>query len=198
MRSGKASLFVCGLVLAAALHAQDRQYPGLGSEPTTEEIRAWDIAINPDGDELPPGRGTAKEGAALYAQKCAACHGQDLEGGVGPELAGGQGTLGTLKPIKSIGNYWPFATTIWDYINRAMPPNNYNVPIPPDQQLTPDNVYALTAYLLYRNGIIGESDVLDANSLPEINMPNRNGFVPVNLQDVLDYRGRGCRAGTCP
>ena len=89
-------------------------------------------------------------------------------------------------------------STLWDYINRAMPPNLYNIPVPPDEKLTADEVYALTAFLLYRNGIIAETEVIDADSLPKIEMPNRNGFVPADLDEVLDYRGRGCRAGTCP
>jgi len=158
-----------------------------------------DIAIDPEGKGLPAGSGTALEGSVLYAQQCAACHGQDLRGSdIGKPLAGGQGTLGSLKPVKTIGSYWPFATSIWDFINRAMPPNLYNVPVEPEQKLTADEVYSLTAFILNRNDIIGESDVIDANSLPKVQMPNRNGFVPSQLEDLLDYRGRGCRAGTCP
>lgn len=198
MRYGKSSLVLLLTALAFSVVAQDRQYPGVGRTPSVDEVREWDIAIGPEGKELPPGKGTAQEGAGIYAQKCVVCHGQNLEGGMGPELVGGQGTLGTLEPVKSIGSYWPFATSIWDYINRAMPPNNYNVPVPPDQQLTADNVYALTAFLLYRNGIIKQDEVMDAQSLPKVEMPNRNGFVPVELNDALDYRGRGCKSGVCP
>lgn len=198
MRSGKSSLVLLLLVLATSADAQQREYAGVGRTPTAEEIREWDIAISPEGKELPPGSGTANEGKNIFSQKCVACHGQNLEGGMGPPLVGGQGTLGTLEPVKTIGSYWPFATSIWDYINRAMPPNNYNVPVPPDQQLSAHDVYALTAFLLFRNDIIGEYDVIDAKTLPKIKMPNRNGFVPVELNDALDYRGRGCMAGTCP
>lgn len=201
MRYGKSSflLIVTGLLLSFFIQAQDRTYEGLGRTPTSQEIQDWDISIGPEGEELPPGSGTANEGAEIFAQRCVGCHGQDLRGGNGgPALVGGQGTLGTLNPEKTIGSYWPFATLIWEYINRAMPPNLYNVPVDPRQKLTADQVYALTAFLLYRNGIIQENDIIDSESLPEIEMPNRNGFVPSELEDLLDYRGRGCTSGTCP
>jgi cytochrome c len=191
-------LLVTVLAASSGAQAQERLYGDLGRTPTAEEIKAWDIAVGPEGEELPPGSGTAGAGAMLYAQRCAGCHGQNLEGVLAPALVGGQGTLGTLDPEKTIGVYWPFATTLWDFINRSMPPNPYNVPVPPDQRLKPDEVYALTAFLLYKNDIIDENDIIDANTLPKIEMPNRNGFVPANLDDVLDYRGRGCRSGTCP
>jgi len=187
------------LVGSVVVQAQTARY-GIGKTATPEEVQAWDISIGPDGKELPAGRGTAREGASIYAQRCAACHGQNLEGSAaGPRLAGGQDTLTTLRPQKSIGSYWPFATQIWDFINRAMPPNFYNRPVPPDQKLTADQVYSLTAYLLYRNNIVREDDLIDAATLPKIEMPNRNNFVPSRLEDVLDYRGsRACRFGTCP
>ena len=202
--SGRYSLILLvalvGCVAAQAAQAQTNTSSyGIGRAATPEEVEAWDISIGPDGKELPPGSGTARDGATLYAQKCAACHGQNLEGGAGPRLAGGQGTLTTLRPQKSIGSYWPFATQIWDFINRSMPPNFYNRPVPPDQKLTHDQVYSLTAFLLFRNGIIQEEDVIDSASLPKIRMPNRDNFVPARLEDVLDYRGkRACRFGTCP
>lgn len=184
---------------AIATLAQTAGYD-IGRVATPEEIQAWDISIGPEGKELPPGSGTAKDGAKIYAQKCAACHGRTgAEAPAGPRLVGDRATLTTLQPQKSVGSYWPFATQIWDFINRAMPPNFFNRPVPPDQKLTTDQVYALTAFLLYQNGIIKESDVIDARSLPKIQMPNRNGFVPPQLEDILDYRGRrGCRSGTCP
>ena len=199
MQSGRHSLFVL-LILAApvATYAQTSSY-GIGRAATPEEVAAWDISVGPDGKELPPGNGTAKDGALLYRQKCAACHGQDLEGGLAPRLAGGQGTLTSLRPQKTIGSYWPFATQIWDFISRSMPPNFYNRPVPPEQRLTHDQVYAITAFLLFRNGIIKENDPIDAASLPKIQMPNRDNFIPPRLEDVLDYRGkRACRSGTCP
>jgi S-disulfanyl-L-cysteine oxidoreductase SoxD len=200
MRSGKPRILLALLLLAACEASAQTSSYGIGRAATPEEVQAWDISIGPDGKELPPGSGTAREGAAIYAQKCAACHGQNLEGSpAAPRLAGGQGTLTTLRPQKTIGSYWPFATQIWDFISRAMPPNFYNTPVPPNQKLTHDQVYSLTAYLLYRNNIIQESDVIDAASLPRIQMPNRNNFVPARLEDALDYRGkRACRAGTCP
>ena len=153
--------------------AQVPSYQNLGRTPTPEEIRAWDISIGPAGKELPPGSGTAKEGAAIYGRKCAACHGPALEGGNGgPALVGGQGTLTTLRIERTVGSYWPFATTIWDYINRGMPVTQRG-------SLSANEVYALTAFLLHKNGIIQESDVMNAKSLPEVRMPNRNNFIPL-------------------
>jgi mono/diheme cytochrome c family protein len=178
-------------VSAVAL-AQTPDYRNVGRAPTQEQIRAWDIAVGPDGKELPPGSGTATEGAKIFANRCAACHGQNLEGSpLGPRLTGGEGTFNTLYPVRTIGSYWPFATTLWDYINRAMPRNQ-------EGSLSANEVYALTAFLLYRNKIIQEGDVIDAKSLPKVQMPNRNGFVPARLEDIHDLRKRGCRLGYCP
>ena len=160
----------------------------LGRTPSAEEIRAWDISIGPEGKELPPGKGTAKEGAQLYAQKCAICHGptgaESLPAAAGlwpypafigrrpvRPLVGGKGTLASPNPLRTIGSFWPVATPLWDYINRAMPPKG-------EGTLRADEVYALTAFLLFRNDIIQETDVMDAQSLPKVQMPNRNGFVP--------------------
>jgi S-disulfanyl-L-cysteine oxidoreductase SoxD len=163
------------LMACAVTQAQTPTYK-LGRTPSEDEIRAWDIAIGPEGKELPPGSGTAKEGAKIYAQQCAGCHGPTgAEEGTARRLVGGDGTLNAITPVKTIGSYWPFATTVWNYINDAMPPNFRNLPKPPKSA---DEVYALTAFLLYRNGIIKESDVIDGKSLPKIQMPNRNGFVP--------------------
>ena len=177
----------CSLALA-----QGPQFQGVGRAPAQQEIQAWDIAISLDGKELPPGGGNAQQGAPLFAAKCAACHGRDLEGtSHGPALAGGKGTINTLQPQKTIGSYWPFATSIWDYVNRAMP--RYQ-----EGSLTADQVYALTAYLLFRNEIIGENEVMNAQSLPKVQMPNRNGFIPQRLEDIPDTVKRGCKFGTCP
>ncbi len=151
--------------------AQTTPAMDLGRTATAEEIRAWDHSVGPEGKELPPGSGTAKQGAKVFAQKCAACHGPTGEGATAKALLGGKGTLNTLRPQKSVGSFWPFATTVWDYINRAMPQFQ-------EGTLRPDEVYALTAFLLFRNGIVQESDVIDAKSLPKVQMPNRNGFVP--------------------
>ena len=170
MRFSKLLLALAGLATCVAAAAQSPTY-NLGRTPTKEEIRAWDIAIGPSGKELPPGSGTAQEGATLYAQRCAGCHGPTgAESPVWP-LVGGQGTLKTIRPKRTIGSFWPFATTIWDFTNRAMPRNESGT-------LSADQVYALTAFLLYQNGIVKESDVIDAKSLPKIRMPNRDGFVP--------------------
>jgi cytochrome c len=144
---------------------------GLGRTPTAAEIQAWDIAIGPEGKELPAGQGTAREGAALYRDKCAMCHGANGNEGPQDVLVGGQGSLTTAKPVRTIGSFWPYATTVYDYIYRAMP---FYAP----GSLSPHEVYALTAYLLFRNGIVSEDEVIDARTLPKVIMPNRAGFHP--------------------
>jgi mono/diheme cytochrome c family protein len=170
---------------------KDSAYKNVGRAATPEEIRAMDIAISTTGEELPPGSGTAKVGAPIYAEKCAKCHGATGEDGqLGPRLVGGKGTLDTLHPVLTIGSYWPFATTLWDYINRAMPRMK-------EGSLKPDEVYSLTAFLLFRNDIIQESDVMDSKTLPKVQMPNRNGFVPPRLEDIGDVRKRNCKLGHC-
>ena len=168
---------------AAAAHAQLPSY-GVGRAPTTEEIKAWDVTIPPDGKGLPPGSGTAAQGEAVYVARCESCHGAK---GQSPKyepaatkrtiLVGGRGTLHTDKPVQTIGSFWPYATTLWSYINRSQP---FDEP----GSLTHDEVYAVTAYLLYLNGIIGQSDVLDSRTLPGVKMPNRDGFVPDARPDV--------------
>ena len=160
----------------------------LGATPSADEIRAWDIAVGPAGKELPPGSGTAQEGAKIFAQKCAVCHGPTAEGGLAKRLVGGQGTLGSVRSVKTIGSFWPYATSIWDFINRAMP---FDKP----GSLKADEVYAVTAFLLYRNNIIQETDVIDAKTLPQVKMPNRDGFIPQRFEDIPKVR---CRQGTCP
>ena len=157
------------LILQPIVTAQSPKY-GLGRAPTPDEIRAWDVAIGPDGKELPSASGTAADGKRVYAAKCAACHGKTAKEGPNDVLVGGQGSLNTAKPVKTIGSYWPYATTVWDYINRSMP---YDKP----GSLSADDVYAVTAYLLSLNGIIGENDVMNAKTLPQVRMPNRNGFI---------------------
>jgi S-disulfanyl-L-cysteine oxidoreductase SoxD len=187
------SSFVSMMAFAAcaAAWAQAPSY-NVGRSPTKEEIQAWDISIGPDGKELPPGNGTAKQGAEIFAKKCAACHGPTSEGSqLAPRLLGGQGTLNTPQPVRTIGSYWPFATTVWDYINRAMPPGQGG-------SLSAAEVYALTAFVLFRNDIVKESELMDAKSLPKVQMPNRNGFVPLRLEDIGDMKKRGCHGGHCP
>jgi mono/diheme cytochrome c family protein len=186
------ALGVLGLAAGAAAFAQAPSYGNLGRAPSKEEIQAWNQSIGPQGKELPPGSGTAKQGEEIFASKCAACHGPNGEGSqLAPRLIGGRGALNTPTPSRTLANYWPFATTVWDYINRAMPPKQ-------EGSLNAGDVYALTAFILNRNDIIPESQVLDAKSLPAVKMPNRDGFVPQGLGDIHDLHARGCRAGHCP
>jgi S-disulfanyl-L-cysteine oxidoreductase SoxD len=155
------TLLVTGTALAG---------PGLGREARPEEIAAWDISIPPDGSGLPPGGGSASEGEVVYKAKCAVCHGMKGTGGPADPLAGGIGTLASKKPLKTVGSYWPFATTLFDYVRRAMP---YSAP----RTLTSDEVYAVSAYILFLNGIIDPETRMDAKTLPQVKMPNRDGFV---------------------
>lgn len=160
----------------ATAFAQTTHY-GVGRPPTAEEIRAWDIAVGPGGKELPQGRGTATEGKAIYQSKCGGCHGATGKEGPYDVLAGGKGTLATATPVKTVGSYWPYATTLWDYVNRAMP---FNKP----GSLSAHEVYAVTAYVLFLNGIVGPDEVLDNNTLPRIKMPNHDSFEPDPRPDV--------------
>lgn len=173
------------LLIAAALGLCEIASPqsptyGVGRAPSAEEIRAWDISISPTGKELPAGHGTAKEGAALYAQKgCAGCHGATGSGGHAPTLIRSKGnpppssSMPCLAPCVNDSNamaiHSPFATVLWDYIHRGMP-------LGKEGTLTPNEVYALTAFILYKNDVIREDEVMDAQSLPKVKMPNRNGF----------------------
>jgi cytochrome c len=150
---------------------------GFGRPATDHEIQQWNIDVAPTGEGLPPGSGTAKKGAAIFATRCASCHGPTGKEGPMDRLVGGAGTLGSQHPVKTIGSYWPYATTVYDYVHRAMP---FTAP----QSLSPDEVYSVVAWLLYQNGIIAEDTILDADSLPSIIMPNRNGFVPDSRPDV--------------
>jgi cytochrome c len=154
------------------------EHYGFGRAPSPTEIEAWNIDVRADGEGLPPGHGSALQGATIFAAKCAACHGDKGERSAAPiePLVGGAGTLASAKPLKTVGSYWPYAPTLFDFIHRAMP---FNAP----QSLSTDEVYALTAYLLSLNGIIGSDAVLDAKSLAKLAMPNRDGF------EVHDWRG---------
>lgn len=161
------------LALVAVLafgKAQAQEGPDLGVEASAEEIAAWDISISPDGTGLPAGSGTASVGASIYAIQCLVCHGAEGGGQPNDRLAGGHGSLDQVAPIKTVGSYWPFATTVFDYIRRAMP---YLQP----QSLTNDEVYALTAYILFLNGIVEENETIDAHTLPEVQMPNQESFI---------------------
>jgi len=159
-------LLLWGLLLGASVLAQSSPSYGVGRTPSAEEIRAWDISVGPTGAELPPGRGTAKDGAQLYVQKgCAACHGATGLEGRAPNLKSKAGPdvdtweRGRILPVRA-----PYATTVWDYINRAMPLGR-------EGTLTPDEVYSLTAFLLSINQVIPEDQILDAQSLPKVKMP---------------------------
>jgi mono/diheme cytochrome c family protein len=162
-----AGVVLVGALAASAAHAQHG--PNLGVPVTPQEIAAWDISIGPDGAGLPPGSGTAVTGAPIYQAKCLACHGEKGAGKPSDQLVGGQGTLRDATPVRTVGSYWPYATTLFDYIRRAMP---YVQP----QSLTPDEIYGLAAYILFLNGVIGENDVLNATTLPKVKMPNRDNF----------------------
>jgi len=164
------------LLCGATLAAQSARY-GVGEPATVEQIRNLGASIAPDGSGLPEGSGTVSAGRMVYAAKCSSCHGEKGQGGIGPPLVGGQGTLGTAKPLKTVGSYWPYATTVWDYINRAMPFNQPGL-------LKPPEVYALVAYILNLNDIIGNNQTMDARSLPKVKMPNRDGFVADPRPDV--------------
>ena len=165
------------MILAAAPVAALAQSPtyNVGKPLSQEEIRRFDFMIGPQGQQLPPGRGTVKEGAAVFANRCAVCHGQNGQGGIVRSLvigSPGHPHQGPFKDTEKDGpSYYPYPTIAWDYIYRAMPASKPG-------SLTPDEVYAVVAFLYYRNGIIQESDVLDAKTLPKVEMPNRDGFVP--------------------
>jgi len=193
-------LLVAGVALSAIAASAAAQsalpsYKGIGTPATKEEIQAEDISVSPEGKGLPPGSGSAKEGAAIFADKCAVCHGVSGEGAqIGPALVtdkNAHDTLTTMKPVRSVASYWPYATMVWDYIHRAMPRGKSGT-------LAPNEVYALTAFILYKNGVIQESEVLDAKTLPKVQMPNRNGFTPAKFADIPDEKKRGCRQGICP
>lgn len=143
----------------------------LGRTPATDLIERWDIAIGPAGDELPSGSGSVAAGKQVYAERCALCHGESGREGPDPPLVGGSGTLAGPAPQLTIGSYWSRATTVYDYIYRAMP---FTAP----GSLRADEVYALCAYLLNANGVIAADAVMDRHSLPAVQMPNRNGFTP--------------------
>ena len=164
------------LALSSPLAAQSPTF-GVGRPVTAEEIRDLGAAIAPDGSGLPEGSGTVAAGRDVFVAQCARCHGPKAQGDVGPALVGGQGTLRSARPLKTVGSYWPYATTLWDYINRAMPFDKPGL-------LKPSEVYAVAAYILNINGIISDTNIMDAKSLPKVKMPNRDGFVPDPRPDV--------------
>lgn len=159
------AIFVVGYGTALA------ESPNLGKAASPEEIASWDVSIGPDGAGLPPGNGTPQQGEQVYLAKCLACHGEKGSGKPNDQLVGGQGSLEPgHTPVKTIGSFWPYSTTVFDYVRRAMPLNE-------PKSLRDDEVYAVVAYILRLNGVIGENDTMDAQTLPAVRMPNRDGFV---------------------
>src|SRR5262245_7989445 len=169
-----AALTATVLATSGVALAQQTPFEGkaqFGKPATAEEVESWSITVAPDGVGLPHGSGTAKQGQAVYAAKCQACHGENGKGGSALQLAGIKGTVGNKDTtVKTIGTFWPYATTIFDYVFTSMPYQE-------TKSLTHDETYAVTAYLLYLNEIIGENDVIDAQTLPKIKMPNRDYFI---------------------
>lgn len=165
------------LLGAWASGAQAQSPYGIGQPATAAEIAGWNIDIGRDGSNLPTGSGSVRRGREVFAQQCASCHGDKGEGGLGDRLVGGQGTIGTAKPIRTVGSYWPYAPTLFDYIRRAMPQNA-------PQSLSDEDVYAVTAYILNLNGLAEADATLDAKSLAGVKMPNRDGFVGDARPDV--------------
>jgi cytochrome c len=156
-------------LVATVTFAQEKAQ--FGRPATPEEIESWDITVEPSGAGLPHGSGTARQGEAVYVAKCQACHGEKGKGGSALQLAGIKGTVGAKNTTtKTIGTFWPYATTVFDYVFTAMPYQE-------TKSLTHDETYAVTAYLLYLNEIVGENDTIDASTLPKVKMPNRDYFV---------------------
>jgi mono/diheme cytochrome c family protein len=174
--------FALGASLAAAEQGYSGPY-GFGSTPSEEEIAAIDIDAMPDGRGLPPGSGTYEQGREVYMAQCAGCHGEQLEGIAevgGDKLIGGRGSLTSGSPIKTIESYWPYAPTVFDYVKRAMP-------LPAPGSLSDNEVYALTAFILAEANIIDQDEEMNADTLAEIEMPNRDGFIPDPRPDVHNY-----------
>lgn len=181
MRRAVPALLAVLAVLAASCSCERHadlppRYAGIGRAATPEEVRAWDIDVNPTGSNLPPGRGTYAAGAAIFAQKCSACHGAHGEGvGPYPRLIGRDPRAGfpfgqDPSYVKTVGNYWPYATTLYDYVHRAMP-------LTQPGSLAPDELYSVVDYLLAENEIVGRDAVMDARTLPLVRMPARGHFV---------------------
>src|SRR6201994_1568272 len=176
------------LALAAAVSSvqgETQNHYGIGRAATEAEIAGWNIDIGRNGENLPPGSGTVGHGREVFAQQCAACHGEKGEGGVGERLVGGQGTIATPKPIKTVGSFWPYAPTLFDYIRRAMPQNA-------PQSLSNEDVYAVSAYVLNLNGLLPDDATLDAKNLAAIKMPNSEGFGDDPRPDV---KNPACESG---
>jgi mono/diheme cytochrome c family protein len=173
------------LAFVGTTRAQAQGAYGIGRVATPAEIAGWNIDIDRDGHNLPPGSGSVSHGHEVFDQQCAACHGAKGEGGLGDQLVGGQGTIATPKPVRTVGSYWPYAPTLFDYIRRAMPQNA-------PQSLDNNDVYAVSAYILHLNGLLPADARLDAKTLTAIKMPNRSMFVSDPRPDV---KNPACMAG---
>jgi S-disulfanyl-L-cysteine oxidoreductase SoxD len=176
---------LAALLLTCLARAETPGPYGIGRLATPAETAGWNIDIGRDGSGLPPGSGTVSRGREVFAQQCVACHGDKGQGGVGDRLVGGQGTLATTNPVRTVGSYWPYAPTLFDYIRRAMPQNA-------PQSLSNDDVYAVSAYILNLNGLLPADATLDAKSLAGIRMPNRDHFTGDPRPDV---KNPACTSG---
>ena len=178
-RTARSSAAALVLACASAFAADTSPLYGFGSTPSDAELQRF-VSPLPDGRGLPPGSGTVAQGKALYTEQCVACHGANLEGGLGDKLIGGRGSLANNTPakgpVKTVESYWPYATTLFDYIKRAMP-------LTAPDSLSNDDVYALTAYILAQAKIVADDALMNAQTLPKVQMPNRNGFVPDRRPD---------------
>ena len=177
IRGFSATLLICS-VAPLTTWAVDLN---LGRAASAAEVAGWNIDVLPDGTGLPPGKGSVSQGKTVYQNKCLACHGAKMEGGIGPALVGGEGSLTTEKPLKTVGSYWPYSSTLFDYIRRAMP---FQAP----QSLSNEDVYSVTGYILQANGLMKEDASVDASSLIAVKMPNRNGFYVDNRPDAKNTR----------
>ncbi len=156
--------------ICAALPLATTAAGDIGQPATQSQINAWNDTVSPTGDKLPPGSGSVSRGQQIYAESCAVCHGTQGQGGPMDRLVGGAGTLNAAKPVKTVGSYWPYATTVFDYIRRAMPFTSPGT-------LTDDQVYAVTGYVLYLNRIVAHNAVMNAKSLAAVKMPNEPNFL---------------------
>jgi hypothetical protein len=179
---------MCGALLCVGAALGQSQAPLIGRPATEAEIKAQDYDVLPDGAGLPEGHGTAAQAKDLFKDKCSACHGEKGEGKEGeyPALVGGIGSLSSASPKKTVGSYWPYATTLFDFIRRSMP---YDHP----RSLSADQVYSLSAFVLYLNGIVGETQELNQKTLPQVKMPNRDGFIPDARPDVKNNVKTGAK-----
>jgi S-disulfanyl-L-cysteine oxidoreductase SoxD len=171
------ALMLVGILVATAAVSRAQSPYGIGRNATAAEIAGWNIDIGPDGSGLPAGSGSVSHGREIYENQCAACHGDNGQGGIGDRLVGGQGTLATSKPIRTVGSYWPYAPTLFDYIRRAMPQNAPG-------SLSNEDVYSVSAYILSLNRLLPANAVLDAKTMAAIKMPNRKMFVDDARPDV--------------